>query len=174
MTTYPRWFAVHTRPNAEPQADAELRRLGYWTFYPFIRQRQRHKRPNCNSYSIRWVERPYFSRYLFLALRAPSESLYPANEAHSVSTVVYCAGEPLEIPHKVMDELMARADEAGQVGSVDLTARPKLRPGQTISPLDGLIAQVKLDTGKEIRAWVELFGSRREAKVTPRTVAKIA
>lgn len=178
-STWPRWYAVHTRPQSEAEADCNLRRQGYWTFYPFHRIRRRRKRPNTNVYTVEWVERPYFSRYVFVALRHDQESLYGVNETDGVSTVVYCGPDPLVIPHSVMDELMDRADDKGLIGVLDNASRPKLKPGQMVtfkdnSPLAGLVAQVAVDAGREIRVWLDVLGGRRRISVTPSAVAEIA
>lgn len=175
-TQFPHWYAVHTKPQAEAEADLNLRRLGYATFYPFHRVRTRRRRAGTNAYRVEWIERPYFPRYTFVAVRA-SEGLGPAMRADGVSSIVQFDGQPLEIPHPVMDELMARADEAGLIGEEDLTARGKLRPGQKAhlenNPLSGLVAQVSVDNGKEVRLWVEMFGGKVLARAKPEQVAAI-
>jgi transcription antitermination factor NusG len=172
-----KWYAVMTAPRAEELANRNLKRLGFWTFYPHQRVRRRRKRANLDQYLVEWVNMPYYSRYLFLGLR-DGEGLYRVNECDGVSTVVYSGDRPLEIPHPVMDELMALGDSSGQVGAVDRVARAVFNPGQRVrvdrGPLEGLIAQIALDNGKEIRLWVELLGGRRQISVDPSMVAEIA
>lgn len=176
-----RWYAVYTHLQSEAQADCELRRLGYMTFFPFHRVRLRRKRPGRHAYRVEWVDRPYFPRYTFVAVRqimGTWESIGPAMRAKGVFGVVQSNGEPLEIPIRVMDELMARADEAGLIGEQDLLARNRLKAGQRVSiegntPLSGLLAQVSLDTGKEIRLWVEMLGAKRLVRANPEHVTAI-
>lgn len=176
-----RWYAVHTRPQAEAEADLNIRRLGYITWYPFHRVRCRRKRPGSLAYRVEWIERPYFPRYTFVAVR-PRERYYepigPIARADGVSSVVSFQGGPLEIPHAVMDELMDRSDGSGLIGEDDLTTRARLAPGQKVllnvtAALNGLLAQVSLDNGKEIRLWVEMFGTKRLVRVSPDKVAAI-
>jgi hypothetical protein len=88
----------------EMEADANLRRMRYHTFTPHLRKRQKVGR-----LVTREVIEPLFPRYLFLGVRQ-GMSLYYANEAIGVSTVVHLGGEPLEIPAPVMTEIMARCD----------------------------------------------------------------
>ena len=100
----PRWYAVLTRPRMEMDADRNLRRMRYHTFTPHLRRRVKVGR-----FVQREVIEPLFARYLFLGVRQ-GMGLYYANEAVGVSAVVYLGGDPLEIPGKVMTEIMARCD----------------------------------------------------------------
>jgi transcription antitermination factor NusG len=173
-----KWFAAMTTPRGEELANRNLKRLGYLTFYPFERVRRRRKRANLDNYVVEWINKPYFPGYLFLAIRE-GEGLYHANEADGVSTIVWGTGGPLEIPHPVMDEIMAFAQRDGLVGAVDNVTRKPYKPGQMVkftdnSPMSGLLAQISLDNGKEVRLWVKLLGSNRQISVDPSTVAEIA
>ena len=96
----PIWLAVHTMAGHEATAARHLVRQGYWTWYPFERYREPSKRAKGVS---REVERPYFSRYIFVALRYAHEAIGPINETVGVSRVVCkrLSGEPLTIPCRV-------------------------------------------------------------------------
>jgi transcription antitermination factor NusG len=173
-----KWYAVMTAPRGEELANRNLRRAGYWTFYPHQRVRRRRKRANLEQYLVEWVNMPYYPRYLFLGLRE-GEGMYGVNELDGVSTIVYSGDRPLEVPHPVMDELMAMGDSNGQVGAVDRVSRAMLKAGQRVrfvdnSPLSGLIAEIALDNGTEIRLWVSMLGGRRQIAVDPSVVAEIA
>lgn len=100
----PRWFALLCRPRMEEDADRNLRRMRYHTFFPHLR-----KRAKLGRFLIREVIEPLFPRYLFLGVRC-GMGLFYANEAIGVSTVVHLGGDPLEIPARVMTEIMARCD----------------------------------------------------------------
>ncbi|HEX9743402.1 MAG TPA: transcription termination/antitermination NusG family protein [Nitrospiraceae bacterium] len=169
------WYVAMTGPREEFIADENLRRLGYMTWLPHERIRRRRKLPNVDRFRIDWVNEPHFPRYLFVALRKPTESLYQVNETDGIATVVYCGPDPLPVPHRVMDELMARADEDGLVGVVDRTARNKFAPGAVVrfveeSPLRGLLAAVDIDTGPNVRVWVSLLGKKQSVSVAPNTI----
>jgi transcriptional antiterminator RfaH len=176
LSEYPRWFAVMTRPNSERLADVRLRAQGYWTFFPFHRVRRRRRIAGTDKFRVEWVERPYFVGYVFLGLRR-GEELASVNDTPGVATVVYNGPEPLEVPHNVMDNLMARADGGGFVSNIDMVEpeRKRFAPGATVrfgdnSPLAGLLAQVAVDAGKEISVWLEMFGSKRQMSVSPNQV----
>lgn len=176
---FPRWYAVYTRPNHERKVDAELRRIGYPTFYPFHRVRRRRKRPNVNIYFVEWIDQPYFTRYLFVALPNQHCGLYSAANAEGVCEIVSYGGSPLEIPHPVIDELMERADQQGLIAEIDMTERKRLSPGERVTfgdntALAGLVGEVSIDAGKEIRVWLKMFGVDREVSVSPRAIAGIA
>lgn len=172
------WFAVMTNPRCEETAARNLKRGGYYTFFPHERRRRRRKRANANSFIIEWVTRPYFNRYIFVALRE-GQGLYGVNEADGVSTVVYSGPDPLQIPIPVMDELMARGDKNGQVGAFDDVSRKLFKPDQLVafkdnSPLCGLLGQIAVDNGKEVSVWLTMLGVRRKVSVDPSVVAEIA
>jgi transcription antitermination factor NusG len=172
-----KWYVVMTGPRAEELANRNLKQLGFHTFYPHERVRRRRKRANIDQYLVEWVNMPYYPRYMFLGLR-DGEGLYGVNECDGVSTVVYSGDRPLEVPHAVMDELMAMGDSAGQVGAVDRVSRGRFRPGQRVrfdnGPMSGLIAEISLDNGKEVGLWVDMLGGRRQVFVDPGVVAEIA
>lgn len=115
----PQWYAVHTRAGCEKAAAEDLGRQGFWTWYPFDRYRVRRKRPGARDL-VTWIERPHFSRYVFVALRYIEEAIGDVNDAEGVARVV-CerfTGRPLQIPTVIMDALMDEAlvtfdDEAG-------------------------------------------------------------
>ena len=173
-----KWYAVMTTPCGEEIANRNLKRLGYMTFYPFQRVRRRRKRANLDKYVVEWINKPYFPGYLFLGLRE-GQGLYQANEAEGVSTIVYGNNAPLEIPTRVMDEIMANSQRDGLVGAVDTVSRKLLKPGQLVqfqdnSPMSGLLAQIALDNGKEIKVWIKVLGANRLVAVDPSVVAEIA
>jgi transcriptional antiterminator RfaH len=171
-----RWFAVMTGPRMEFTADRNLRRQGLHTWLPFQRIRRKRKLPNRPGFRLDWVEEPYFPRYLFVALRKPTESVYQINETDGIATVVYQGGEPLPIPHGVIDELMGRANGDGLVGVVDPTKRKRFAPGDHVrfvddSPFAGLLALVNIDKGPNIRLWVDVLGKKHAISVPPSAVA---
>lgn len=103
----PAWFAVLTQARQEGVAATWLRRAGYWTTYPLDRYQQRRKRPHGRTL-VEWVERPRFSRYIFVCLRYVNEAIGPINSTKGVSRLVTrpLSGIPLRIPCSVMDALL--------------------------------------------------------------------
>lgn len=180
----PWWFAVHTRAQQELVADRNLRRKGYYTFFPFDRIRRRRKIAGQDRHVIEWIDVPYFSRYIFVGLFSPQQSTGPINseDVDGVSTVVRgLTGTPLRIPTPVIQELMTRGepDAPGLMRVVDLVERKKFETGAMVqfrdnTPLAGLIAEVALDAGKEVRLFLDVLGARREISAAPSAIAEIA
>jgi transcription antitermination factor NusG len=192
--TEPIWYAVHCGPRCEKKASTELSRKGYFTFYPFLRQKRyvgRRRFP-------REVDMPLFSRYIFVAFRSkPREAIGDVNDTNGVSTVVYLGGEPLSIPSKVVDALMAITDECDDDGEISYIVNAKRlaeftdqkeehwfkgKPGDQVQMLDeapyyGLIAELAsiehLDKKEEISVWLNVLGARRKVEVRARAVASI-
>lgn len=116
----PRWYAVHTAAGCEKSAAIELRRLGFDAWYPFDRYRVKRRRPGRERLLDEWVERPHFSRYIFVGIYFTDQAIGDVNDADGVARVV-CerfSGKPLQIPNPIMDALMDEAlvtfdDEAG-------------------------------------------------------------
>ena len=175
----PQWYAIMTGARMEFTAATNLRRLGYWTWLPYISVKRTLKRPNSTQKKIITEDRAWLSRYLFIALRRQGESLGYVRDAHGVSTVVKSTftGEPLQIPTLVMEALMARGDGTGFMGERDEVARDRIKPGtvvhfKTDSPFAGLAAEVLADLGgSEIDVVMEFFGGRRRARVKPEHIA---
>ncbi len=103
----PAWFAVMTEPRAEGIAATWLRRAGYWATYPLDRIQTRQRRPHGRTL-VQWVEKPRFSRYIFVALRYINEPIGPINSAKGVSKLVTrpLSGIPLQIPCAVIDAIL--------------------------------------------------------------------
>ena len=173
-----RWYAVMCQPRMEFGADEKLRRQGYMTWLPHERVRKRRKIPGTDRFRIEWVNEPHFPRYLFAAVRKPTESVYQINETDGVATVIYFSGEPLPIPHRVMNELMTRANNDGLIGTVDRTARQRFEPQQEVkfideSPFRDFVAVVDIDTGPNVRVWIEMLGKKRSIPVPPNIIAAV-
>lgn len=166
------WFAVMTKPSAEAKADADLRRQGYMTFFPFERVREKRKIPNRpQQHRIVLVDKPLFSRYLFVMPRA-GQGLYAVNSTPSVSTVVCLGGQPLRIPDPTITALMDRCGEDGLYRHRDTLERKAFPSGATIrfavsSPLAGLVAQVAEDMGKSVKVVLQMLGVEREVFADP-------
>lgn len=175
------WYAVMTRAGMEGKADADLRRQGFTTFYPFERVRLRRKIPRQEKYLVTTVERPLFSRYLFVMLR-PGQAMRAINDTGSVSTVVYMGGAPLCIPPSVMDAIMARADGRGLVQERDEASAPARVPmaaGTRVkfaehTPFSGLVAMVAADLGKSVKVVGAMFMGGCEINVDPAHIVPLA
>lgn len=107
----PRWFIVHTEAGQEAHADRKLQQAGYATFFAFDRVRRRRKRPGMIEPVIEWIEKAYFSRYLFVALRFEADNIQAVEECDGVSCVVRSrlTSIPYEIPSAQLDLIMEAA-----------------------------------------------------------------
>ena len=145
--TDPRWYAILTVPRSEAAADGELRRLGYWTFYPFIVAHRRRKRGNA---LIRVaVSEPYFPRYTFVCFRGePHESYSEIEELDEVATMVRSGVDrrPLVIPEPVIVALK----EAALVNFEDKPFGPSL-----------MREIYHVDNGQELTMFLTNLGRRR-------------
>ncbi len=167
MTDDIKYYAVHTHARKEPMVDQLLRRQDFDTLFLHYSAVVKHAR------KTRRVIRSYFVRYIFVGV-LPGQAMYDINRTPGVSTVVYLADKPLEIPAPVIEELRARGDDNGLVRFLpkeSVEQRQRWRPGQSVcvtdGPLAGLFAVVSLDKGHEVRVWLEMFGGKVEALFAP-------
>jgi transcription antitermination factor NusG len=170
------WFAAYTWPRMEAVANESLRWQGYRTFYPFRREQVKRKLPNRTSFRLIWVERPYFERYLFFAMEGrDGESFAQINATAGITTTVNLGDAPLRIPDRVMDELLGRAGEDGLMGVISASDRRRFAPGQRVrfigdTPFAGLVAAIAVDSGDEVRLWLEMLGETREVTAPPSAI----
>lgn len=158
-----RWFVCMTLARAEAIADHYLRQAGYGTLYlHWVHKGLRSGRQTYDAI------KPYFPRYVFLEV-APHQGLYAAAKAQGVHSIVGFAGEAVEVPERVMDELRRRCDRTGRLPDDDPAVAHLHHVGSTVritgGPLEGFLAEVRLDNGREIRLWIEVFGRKTEAKI---------
>lgn len=171
------WYAVHTRSQMEEKAFVELKRLGLEVFYPFTRVRRRRRKPGTLTMIVEWIDRPFFSRYVFVGLDHEGQ-IGIVNAEDTVSTIVTLGGVPICIPEIIIDRLMALTDERGLMGAIDLTARPRFTDGATVEiksdhPMAGIVGSVVEDAGKEVVILLQMLGAVREIRVDPRHVKEV-
>jgi transcriptional antiterminator RfaH len=181
---YPRWFAVMTSPRSEQEASVHLRRAGFLTFYPHTRETVRISRAGTHRRLLVEVERPLFPRYIFVALRGPSEGLYAVKGLRGVSCIVRLrfSGVPLQIPNCVMDRIIDWADGEGLVPTATALHWFRGKPGDSVEikdgPLDGLITCIAsvdaLDRTDEVSVWVKMLGAEHQVSVPASSVKLIA
>jgi transcription antitermination factor NusG len=172
------WYAVMTAPRAEPQADQELRHQGFHTYYPIHRIRTRRRVPGtpiaAKRFRVEWIEVPKFMRYVFVL--TDDSGIHTVNETRGVATVVRAPnGMPLPIRDAEMDRIMREAEKDAPI---DKVTRKGLETGTIFrmkegSPLEGLLAQISVDTGNKIRAYIEVFGRQTLVDVTPDQIGEI-
>ena len=164
------WFAVHTNTRAETTVDRQLRQTGFQTLYLHYHDIVNHARRQAS------IIKPYFPRYLFAQVIAP-QSVGQIGRTQGVTAVVCAGDEPLQVPPSVIDELRARADHNGlvQMSGKEREARRRWLEGQQVRIREGvfagLLATVELDTGDQIRLWLDMFRGRVRADLRPDQVS---
>jgi transcription antitermination factor NusG len=154
MTDWPKWYACLTGPRAEQEASVNLKRAGYWVFYPF-------------------------PRYVFFALRNEDENFHVVRDAKGVSCIVKSSftKQALQIPNRIMTRIMDWAEEDGRC---PMEAAPHWFRGKvgdaveyTDGPFQGLVARIasisRLDDD-EVSIWVSMLGHEVEKPVPLSTV----
>jgi transcriptional antiterminator RfaH len=100
------WRLLYTKARAESWADINLRKQGFATLLPRVRQRDGFV--------------PLFPRYIFVG--APTGTNFrSARSTRGVLYVVNCGEKPARVPPDVIDGIRARMDE---LGVVELEGRP--------------------------------------------------
>jgi hypothetical protein len=94
------WLLLYTKARAESWADINLRKQGFTTLLPRVRQRGGFA--------------PLFPRYLFVGLPAGTD-FRPAQSTRGVLYVVHCGEKPARVPRDVIESVRERMDELGIV-----------------------------------------------------------
>ena len=94
------WLLLYTKARAESWADINLRKQGFATLLPRVRQRDGFG--------------PLFPRYVFVGAPAGTD-FRPARHTRGVLYVVHCGERPARVPLDVVDGIRARMDASGVV-----------------------------------------------------------
>lgn len=155
------WFVVYTNIHCELRAKKGLDALGYATFLPVMKKWIRHARTRAA------VERPLFTRYLFVALDPSRDGWFAVRTTHGVERVLARDGVPESVPAEAIATLMA----AERAGRFDLTRPPaQFQPGEMVA-VDGgafgdFVAEVATpDDGKRVEVLQRLFGRLTRMKI---------
>jgi len=128
-----RWFAVHTRPQAEPCARDQLGAQGFSVFLPqYLRKRTHARRVECKPY-------PLFPRYLFVEIDLAVQRWRSINGTLGVSRLIGNDDSPTPVASGVVEELMRRRDAAGLI---ELAEGPRFVLGDKVRILGGAFASV--------------------------------
>lgn len=169
------WYVVLTAPQREFNAAAEMRRVGYFTWLPFVRVKKKFKRPNSKVPRIETVNRAHYERYVFVALKYEGQGLGDLRNVPHVSGLVRTrlSGVPLRVPDWFMSDLMAKGDGTEfirEIDEVSAKSRRKYAKGDAVTlkgtPFDDFVALVEHDLGgKKLKVEVEVFGGKRRVTV---------
>ena len=104
------WLLLYTKARAESWADINLRKQGFETLLPRVRQRHGFG--------------PLFPRYLFVGGPVGSD-FRVAQNTRGVLYVVHFGDKPARVPLEVIDDILVRMNEQGVV---ELEGRPETDP----------------------------------------------
>ena len=94
------WMLLYTKPRAEAWAEMNLRKQGFATLLPRVKQRIGFG--------------PLFPRYLFVGAR-DEQRVEPLRSTLGVLYVVHAGDRPARVPQSVIDEVRSRMDAYGVV-----------------------------------------------------------
>ena len=104
-----RWYLVHTQPRREFIAQDHLVRQGFETFLPAAWKTVRHAR------KLSTVKAAYFPGYLFVRFDAGAVRWRAIDGTRGVLRLVKAGNDPLAAPERLVEALIAAADEDGVV-----------------------------------------------------------
>lgn len=102
----PRWYAIHTKPRLESQAEEHLQRQGFETYLPRCRRGRRR-----NGRCVESIE-PLFPRYLFIHLSFGLDNISTIKSTRGVSRIVQFGHKPEHVPNDLIDALKAMEIES--------------------------------------------------------------
>jgi transcriptional antiterminator RfaH len=104
----PRWYAIHTHPQQEERAAANIRTLKLDTFAPRLKERHFHQYTGKPFYKTQ----PLFPRYIFA--RFPCGTmLSKVSFTRGVSSVVNFGNGPVAVEDEIIELIRSRVDEDG-------------------------------------------------------------
>lgn len=121
------WYAVHTHAREETKALAHLERQNFEVYLPRYARKIRHAR------KTELVVRPFFPRYLFVALDLASQGWRSIRSTCGVSDIVCFGDRPAPLPTGFVESLRNREDASGCLGVV----RQNVQRGDSIVVLEG-------------------------------------
>ena len=160
------WYALVTNVNAERKAARALDAPG-GLFLVYCPMTARLTPVGARTKRTAIVERPLFPRYLFVASRCGAFPFGALRGVCGVESVVRCDGQPVAIPHGIVEAIMRR-DLAGEFdGAKPARAKTLAEAGfhadEPVTVLAGAFAGLPatitaLAPGHKARLLLEIFG----------------
>ena len=104
-----RWYVAQTQSKAEARAQVNLERQGFSVYLPRYRRERRHARRR------EVVRAPLFPGYIFVELDLETAAWRSINGTFGVNHLICHGDQPAALPRGVVEELVARENEAGLV-----------------------------------------------------------
>ena len=161
------WYAVHSKPRQEEQAQQQLQRQGYATYLPKIRLRK------CRRGKWAKVVEPLFPRYLFIQVDADEQSLAPVRSTLGVAGLVRFGHLLRPVPDAIIDYLKQQEYAGTGLRSDDTCPHQSGDEVEILEgPFAGLSGIFQTATGEE-RALVllELLGRQNTIQVQMDAIA---
>ncbi|MEI8208428.1 MAG: transcription/translation regulatory transformer protein RfaH [Methylococcales bacterium] len=165
--TTPNWYVIHTKPKEEQRALRNLEQQGYECYLPVLTVEKLRRG------TIRVIEEPLFSRYLFIHLDSSEsgKSWAPIRSTLGVSRLVVFGNEPAKVDEQLIENLRAKKESLCQQPQSLFTKDERLVI--TDGPFIGLEAIYQMHDG-ESRAMVliNLLNKPVQLKIAPDKLRK--
>lgn len=125
-----KWYLVYCKPRQEGVARVNLKRQGFGTYLPMIRQRRRRLGKQL------LIVEPMFPRYLFVHLDSHHDNWGPIRSTLGVTALVRFGQFPTPVPDDLITTLKQRDDPEG----VQQLLIPEYRRGEPLRIADGVMA----------------------------------
>ena len=161
------WHLIHSKPQREEVAAANLERQGFEVFLPRMRVRARRRG--------RYAERveAMFPRYLFMRLAVDEQDWSPIRSTVGVAALVRFGLKPAIVPEALVDDLLSRCDQTGIIAE---RIPAELEPGSAVRVTEGLLEGyrgiVQATSGEDrVHILLDIVGKRASATLSPHEVA---
>lgn len=101
------WYLIYTKPNQETVAQQQLEQQGYATYLPMIMNAKRRNGRR------RYVNEPFFPRYLFIHLDQTTDNWSPIRSTLGVSNLVRFGMMPTPIDEEIIELIRSRENPDG-------------------------------------------------------------
>jgi len=160
------WYTLYTKPNAEYQVAAILRRRGIQTFLPEIESP--HRRPKRR-------RRPFFPCYLFIRVDFERVGLSHVQWTPGLRRVVAFDDRPAPLPDTAIDLIQRKLEGLNAAGGLPAHT---FQPGDTVrvtdGPLQGMLAifEGPSTPSERVRVLLTFLGHARRAHVSAADLEK--
>lgn len=121
------WYLVYTKPRQEITAKENLQRQGYEIYLPMTRlpRRRLGKR--------RYMNEPFFPRYMFIRLNTTSDNWAPIRSTKGVANMVRFSLHPMPVPNELIVNIRSRENPESGMHDIDVS----IKKGDKVRVMDG-------------------------------------
>ena len=128
-----KWYVIQAKPRQEAIACENLKRQGFYCFYPRIRQRKRRHG------KIAQLLEAYFPGYLFIRLDMALDDISSIRSTIGVSRLVKIGDMAVPVPGAIMQQLFLRFDHEAIFDSTTTS----FSKGQRVSVDEGILSSTE-------------------------------